>query len=366
MLVGPTPRSIEVSSWRPEAIRLLEAIGYDGVVFIPEREDGTWRHSYDDQVETEERMLNAADCIVCWIPRDMKTMPALTTNDEWGGWKDSGKMVFGAPKDAPHTSYQKYYARKLGVPAFETLQATLLEAVRRLGQGALRQNGECQIPLYIWQTPSFQQWYRNLCAAGNRLDGARVVWTFRVGKDRSFVLFWALHVDVYITSENRHKTNEVVIARPDIATVVAYRPGKTLLDTDVVLIKEFRSSVSNTAGFVYEVPGGSSFKPGGNPLQLAADELGEETGLTIDASRLRQHESRQLVATLSAHHAHLFSVILTESEIEQLRGMAGIAHGVEEDTERTYTEVRKLGQLMQANSGVDWSMLGMILSMVTR
>ncbi len=361
MLVGPTPRRADVLSWRPEALRILESLGYDGVVFVPECEDGTWRHNYDDQIETEERMLNMADCIVCWVPRDMATMPALTTNDEFGHWKNSGKVVFGAPQGAPSVRYQQYYAQKLCIPLHETLEATLQTAVERLGAGAVRTGGECHVPLYIWQMSSFQQWYKNLRGAGNRLDAARVEWTFWVDKNRSVVSLWALYVDVFITSENRHKTNEVVIARPDIATVVVYRRGKTLLDTDVVLVKEFRSPVSNSRGFAYEIPGGSSFKPGGNPRQLAVDECNEETGLRIDASRMRQHDSRQLIATLSAHHAHLFSVEVTEKEIMELRAMIGVAHGVVEDTERTYVEVKKLGEIMQSDSGVDWAMLGMIL-----
>lgn len=30
----------------------------------------------------------------------MKTMPALTTNVEFGAWADSGKVVFGYPENA--------------------------------------------------------------------------------------------------------------------------------------------------------------------------------------------------------------------------------------------------------------------------
>ena len=179
----------------------------------------------------------------------MATMPGLTNNDEFGNWKNSGKVVFGAPQGAPSVRYPQYYAQKLCIPLHETLEATLQTAVERLGAGAVRTGGECHVPLYIWQMSSFQQWYKNLRGAGNRLDAARVEWTFRVGKNRSFVFFWALHVDVFIASENRHKTNEVVIARPDIATVVVYPRGKTLPDTDVALVKEFPSPVSNSRGF---------------------------------------------------------------------------------------------------------------------
>lgn len=38
-LAGPTPRNKdEVESWRPDALKILEDKGFDGVVFIPEPE----------------------------------------------------------------------------------------------------------------------------------------------------------------------------------------------------------------------------------------------------------------------------------------------------------------------------------------
>jgi 8-oxo-dGTP pyrophosphatase MutT (NUDIX family) len=365
-LAGPTPRSNEVPSWRPQAISILEELGYDGVVFVPEINNGEWPREYEEQILWEEAALHLSDCIVFWVPRDMTTLPALTTNVEFGRWYESGKVVFGAPGYAQNVRYLEYYAKKFAVPVMHTLTDILIAAMAMIGsKGEIRHGGECQVPLYIWRTEAFQQWYDNLTAAGNRLDGARVLWTFRVGEARQIIFFWALHVDIYIASEDRHKTNEVVIARPDISTVVAYRRGKDLFDTDVVLIKEFRSPVSNPRGFVYEVPGGSSFKPGKNPQQLAADECNEETGLNLDASRLRQHESRQLGATLSTHHAHLYSVELSVEEIEALLEIAGVPHGAEDESERTYVEVWKLRDILESTS-VDWSVTGMILSVLTQ
>lgn len=364
-LAGPTPRSKRTASWRPEALRLLEELGYDGVVFVPDPIDGEWKHDYIDQVEWEEQCLHMADCILFWVPRELKKMPAFTTNTEWGVWQNSGKVVFGAPPNAVKVRYQHYYATKLKVPTADTLQETVQAAIDLIGEGVLRTGGEREVPLYIWKTPHFQQWYAAQKQAGNRLDGARVEWTFRVGPQRSFVFLWALHVNIFIASEGRNKTNEVVIARPDIVTIVMYRRGKTLDDSDIVLIREFRSPAATNDGFVWEVPGGSSLKPKSNPLELAADECSEETGLEIEANRIRRHESRQLAATLSAHKAHLFSVEITEEELNYLRSQYGIAHGVVEDTERTYAKIMKLGDIRQ-ESNVDWSMLGMILLVLAR
>ncbi|MDO8669658.1 MAG: nucleoside 2-deoxyribosyltransferase domain-containing protein [Candidatus Buchananbacteria bacterium] len=363
-LVGPTPRDkVKIKSWRPEALRILEELGYDGIVFVPEDRNGKWeKGEYINQVEWEENCLNIADCIVAWVPRDMATMPALTTNTEWGVWCDSGKIVFGAPPEAVAVTYQKYYAGKYKVPISTTLEDTLKSALAMIGEGAIRTGGECQVPLYIWRTPHFQNWYQAQKQAGNRLDGAKVLWTWRVGPKKDIVFFFAIHVDVYIASEGRNKTNEVVISRPDISTVMMYKPDRdNIANSDIVLIREFRSPAANC--FVWELPGGSSFRLGVDSLQLAADECLEETGLKINPVRMRAHQSRQLIATLSSHQAHLFSVELTDEELAWLKSQEGIVHGVIEDSERTYIEVVKLGDILLFGR-VDWSMLGMILSVL--
>jgi len=129
-LAGPTPRSADVRSWRPDAVSLLSELGFDGNVFIPEDESGRWRHSYTDQVEWEDAGLHLATVIVFWVPRDLKHMPAFTTNVEWGTWHQSGKVVLGAPADAPKMSYLRYYATKFGVPQADTLRETLQNAIK--------------------------------------------------------------------------------------------------------------------------------------------------------------------------------------------------------------------------------------------
>ena len=129
-LAGPTPRSeFPYPSWRPEALQLLEKFDYDGVVFVPEDEDGGCHGDYTHQVEWEEEALTVATCILFWFARIFPEMPALTTNDEWGAWKKSGKVVFGAPPWAAKVNYQKYYAKKYGVPMSDTLEKTVISAI---------------------------------------------------------------------------------------------------------------------------------------------------------------------------------------------------------------------------------------------
>ena len=128
-LAGPTPRSKEVKSWRPEAIKLFEKFEFNGTIIIPEGSDGTFKLTQDEQIEWEERYLIDSTVILFWIPRDLKTMPGFTTNDEWGTWKHSGKVVLGIPFWAEKVNYQTWYAKKYKIPMALSLEKTIWNAV---------------------------------------------------------------------------------------------------------------------------------------------------------------------------------------------------------------------------------------------
>lgn len=149
-LAGPTPRDDQTPSWRPEALCILEKLGYDGHVYIPERRGGGWHHDMTEQIEWEEAGLKRADCILFWIPRVMATMPGLTTNVEFGMWCQSGKVVLGSPPGASHVGYLHYYAQKLAVPNSDRLEQTVIWALMMIGDGAERRGIATNMPLQIW------------------------------------------------------------------------------------------------------------------------------------------------------------------------------------------------------------------------
>lgn len=367
-LAGPTPRNKEEQeSWRPDALRILEDKGYDGVVFVPEPRNGEFKHSYDDQVEWEEKYLNVADCIVFWVPRDLEPdskgypkMAAFTTNVEFGVWQSSGKIVFGAPAKATKNGYLKYYADKYNVPVADSLIETLDDALEMLEDGAEREGGARYVPLFIWKLDSFQSWYKAQTEAGNRLEKARLLYNFRP-RFKSFVFLWILHAEVYIASEDRVKTNEFVLARTDISAVCLWHEaGDSMFENEVIIVREFRTPSSAEDGFVRELPGGSAPKNNTDPLEVAAEEVHEETGFYLDPSRLKEHGARQLAGTFSAHKAHLFSAKITDKELEWFKSQDGIVHGNVEDSERTFIEVHTVQNLID-NDLVDWTTLGMIL-----
>jgi 8-oxo-dGTP pyrophosphatase MutT (NUDIX family) len=374
-LAGPSPRNHADPNWREEAVKILEELDYEGVVFLPIWRDGpqdTKTHDYDSQVDWENKYLEMADCVVFWVPRDLKVLPAFTTNVEFGLWLNSGKAVLGYPPGAEKMRYLDWQAGQHGVPVLTTLKETLEQAIQNMGWGALRIGGEREVPLFIWEKPEFQSWYKAQTGAGNRLDGCKVVWTFRVGKNKERLFLWALHVDVWIAAEDRHKTNEIVLFRPDISTIVAYTHAEwdeeldnheSLLDTTIAIVKEFRSPAVSEDGYIRELPGGSALKGDKDPLAVAAEELEEETGVVLDPSRFRFVDARQIAGTLSAHYAHVFAVELTAEEMKELEDDSEV-HGVEEDTERTYVETYRLGDLL--NGDVDWANMGMIMSALLR
>jgi 8-oxo-dGTP pyrophosphatase MutT (NUDIX family) len=384
-LAGPSPRRADEADWRPRALELLQELGYEGTVFIPipaHRYHAAGGHpgfanpagwSYDDQVSWERDARAMADLIVFWVPRVIDAskpdlgMPAFTTNFELGEDLTTGRVLYGRPPSAVKCAYLDQRGRESGLQVHEALDSLLASAVKRLGAGAERQGGEAQVPLAVWTTAMFQSWYANQVAAGNRLDGARLLFRFVVG--RGFTFTFVMKVKVWVQAEQRHKSNEVIVARPDTSAVVAaYREQRTggQQVLHVVLVREFRSPVNNAAAMVYELPAGSTTKPGSAPEVNAREELHEETGLVIeDATRFMPVSTRQLAATFSTHRASVYAVELTEQEFRALAATAekgeplgdALAGGSGASGERTYVQLATLADVFELP--VDYATLGM-------
>ena len=129
-LAGPTPRSSSVLSWRPTAVDILSSIDFHGFVFVPERNDWTVKFDYVDQIEWELAGLLHCGVIAFWVPRDTETMPAFTTNVEFGMYINSGKILYGRPDGAPHTRYLDHLYNKItGMKPFSSLNDLMVASV---------------------------------------------------------------------------------------------------------------------------------------------------------------------------------------------------------------------------------------------
>ncbi len=129
-LAGPTFRIHKGDnkppiSWRDEAVQFLEEQGFNGNVFIPEFENDVFPSDFtlSRQVDWEIQFLNYADVILFWIPRDLKVLPAFTTNIEFGEWMSSGKIVIGAPPEAPKNDYIRERCARKDIPWYNTLKS---------------------------------------------------------------------------------------------------------------------------------------------------------------------------------------------------------------------------------------------------
>jgi len=361
-LAGPSlrPGQDDLESWRKDAIQILEDKGFDGTVFIPEFRNRKPKGQFvwADAVAWEDKYLNLSDCILFWVPRS-KDLPGFTTNIEWGRWESSGKVVLGFPENAEKMSYMKHYADKYNVEVGESLTETIDHALDMLGEGMERLGGERYVPLIAWKLPAFQNWYKAQTDTGNQLTSAKLLYTFRPGY-KKFTFLWVLHVAVYVAAEDRVKSNEFVLSRTDISTVMLWKKNLPLETSEVVLIKEFRSPASTKDGFIRELPGGSPPSED-EPKVVASEEIHEETGFYLDPARLQFHEARQLMGTLSAHKSYFYSANLTEAEINWFKSQKNVVHGKEEDSERTFIEVYTIHDLIIGKAEVDWSTLGQIL-----
>tara|TARA_Y100000034_G_scaffold117534_1_gene157103 strand:- start:86 stop:562 length:477 start_codon:yes stop_codon:yes gene_type:complete len=131
-LVGPTPRQKFVKSWRPDALKTLTEIGFDGLVLVPERNDEERSTTYIDQIEWEQEGLEACSqfgCIAAWVPRELETMPAFTTNVEFGLYVESGHLLYGRPANAPKTRYLDWiYTNRTKRVPHDNLRGLLIES----------------------------------------------------------------------------------------------------------------------------------------------------------------------------------------------------------------------------------------------
>lgn len=134
-LAGPTARSNEYDkSWRKDAVQYLESKGFRGIVYVPEHSkpssfDDT-EAAWDARTEWEWQCIEAADCVVFWVPRKMPDMPGLTTNLEFGmciGDIDNKHcVILGYPEDADAMQWMdKKYRLCTGRCASHSLEETL-------------------------------------------------------------------------------------------------------------------------------------------------------------------------------------------------------------------------------------------------
>lgn len=368
-LAGCTPREKLELEWREEAIQILEKLNYEGTVFLPidrNRKLVPFDFSrYEEQIDWERQCCKLADKIVFWIPREFRPdfeMLGQTTNVEFGLYFNSNKLMIGSPNKAVANNYLKYLSEKeKNLFWYNNLEELLKDTVESLNP-VIRRGVECKIPEYIYSSSQFQNWYQSMKNNNNELVDFEELYSWYMPKAKKLFLS-VFKPSVYIKDEDRIKSNEFVVARTDMSYICAYyRPDNEILNSEIVLVKEFRTPVRNESGYVYELVGGSSLKDNSSALETASHELEEEIGLKIEPDRFRFIDSRQSASTLCSHKINLYSVRLTKKEIDRVKEDSEneITHGVKEDTELTYSLVATYRDILEGKYPIDFTNLGMI------
>jgi hypothetical protein len=136
-LAGPTPRDAVTKSWRPRAIELFSQhpLSKDISIFIPERSSKEYRNHYYDQVEWEKKGLTYASIILFWVPRNLNTMPAFTTNVEFGFYLavKPEEILYGRPPEAEKNKYLDWLytseTKRTPIVTLEELVSTTMDTL---------------------------------------------------------------------------------------------------------------------------------------------------------------------------------------------------------------------------------------------
>jgi hypothetical protein len=108
---------------------MISQMNFQGTVYVPESENWNAHEHYDDQLTWEWEALSISTVVAFWIPRELETMPAFTTNVEFGLMVASGKAVLGFPQDAPKMKYLAALGGRYNVLITHTLEETMRMAV---------------------------------------------------------------------------------------------------------------------------------------------------------------------------------------------------------------------------------------------
>jgi hypothetical protein len=229
------------------------------------------------------------------------------------------------------------------------LHPTNASLIYDMHQPARRRQGQRQIPLHLWNHPTFQHW-RESCP--HQILSGTPLWTF---PDTLEPFCAAIQLSIWIEEEQRSKDNEFILLRPDSVAVILYHHPDTwvptslqhILQTQIVLVKEHR--INSRCGYVLELPSGT-----GSTLQDALTEVYEET--RIHLTDLQYITFRQNFPTMLAHGTHLFAAHVSKDILDQIPSQSGDLHA----GEITYPMVLTLEQALQHHA-LDWSALGYLL-----
>ena len=361
LLAGPEPDA----SWEHSVITVLEDSWQQVdrlVVLVP--------HQLDGQMPSEEQEQWLRDAYA-WADEIISTRApvpgpgALHTPGpvfDLEGASDRLILQVATPDEAT-----RRWAGQRAVPVAPTPADAAAAVLKRLGRGRRRQGGERQVRLPVVRNFGYHQWRDALRQAGRLLDGATIDWAPPDPRRPGEASWWA------ITAQVRHPddliTEELVVGRGDVLSLIAFRRHPVWTDSEVVLLRHPLSLgapplITAPTRFPLRLPTADF----GNPFHVSEEHqdqgvpaLAGELGLVVDRARLRSLDNRPESALLAAQRRTCY-LELTDDECVDLKARHEACDGT---AAAGAVEVHRVADLLSSrlpgDALVDWATLGMIM-----
>jgi len=129
-LAGPSTL-VKGITWRNEALKILQDLEYDGVVYVPEFRNVTTIYDADKQFHWERKGLFNSTSLIFWIPRKIPEILAMNTNVEFGYWVKSSKVLYGRPDESDNNEgLDMLYRYERNLEPHNKLEDLLKEAIK--------------------------------------------------------------------------------------------------------------------------------------------------------------------------------------------------------------------------------------------
>ncbi|MDX3781394.1 hypothetical protein [Streptomyces europaeiscabiei] len=365
LLAGPDP-----AAWQREVIAALEA-GWNGavhgrlVVLVPHRRDGR------PAVEEHNKWLSDA---CTWADEIISTCaPAAGF---WFGSQSGPAFDLEGACDrlilqvATPDEATRRWAGQRAVPVVQTPADAAAAVLRRLGRGRRRQGGQRGVQLPVARNLGHFYWTDALRQAGRVLDAATVDWAPRHPGHPEEAQWWAL------TARIRHPddriTDELVVGRSKVFSLIAFRRGQVWTDSEVVLLHHPLSlggslPITAPTRFPLLLPTldmGNPFPDRGDDRDKGVKLLACNLGLAVDEHRLRNLDNRPESGLLAAERAVCW-LELTEEECESLKARHQTSG---DDATAGAVAVYRISDLLSSgptrDALCDWATLGIIIQAV--
>lgn len=255
------------------------------------------------------------------------------------------------------------WAARHAVPLAQTPSDAAAAVLTRLDRGWTREGGQRQVPLPIVRNTGYLYWRDALRDADRTLDGATTKWAPR-DPDHGHAHWWA--INARIRHPDHDVTNELIVGRTNVLSVVICARRQVWTDSEVVLLRNPNSADTDSrltapTRFPLQLPTVDrdlTFHRDEGQHERALQALTSDLGITLNKDHLRGMGFRP-ESHLLAFQRSVVCLELSEEEFDDIKSRQGVP---DETALPEAVEVHKVADLLSSMGHVlcDWATLGVI------